>query len=233
MVRRFYEDGRAEVRSLIPLLQEMAESDREALNKDYVDPDRRAELNQKLQKVNSLLEVIQSFEPVERDTHWDLNLIQINSMGNIIAYYLRFSAPTLLDELGFDLSISERARALITTVLRRTKPARVADYVPASREPKPNEVVLRRIQAALRELGGREPSEVLVNRIWNAPLVRRGLYDSEWGRFELYWELIQRNPEIDIQDDKQRIRVALVIDKLEELLLRPAPVAINAQIQSE
>lgn len=224
LVRKFYDYQLGAIRALVPHLERQLADVQEAVRAPFLSTEVRAERAREFQKVKHLLGVCRNQQVTEREIDSDLELLRGDSLGEIFVHLVRFSAPSLFDEVGIEMASAEQARALMSAVIARNRPVAVVRYIPQSREAAPKGEVKRRLEELLRDLGGKDPSPHLLDSLWSRSLVRPSMYSSRWGRMEIYWELVQSNGDLDLRDELTRGRIALYVDKVEELLLRPRPV---------
>ncbi len=223
LLTKFYSSRDDEALRIVRELEAEIAAEKEAVKASYITTEGRAEIAQRIAELTRQLKLAQNFRIRDEEMRDDLEILMGYSVGDILALLVPFTSETIAEETGRELAAGEQARSLMTMAIRKEFPSKKVHYVPADREAEPHPAIRPKVFVLLRELGGREPAPGLVDRIWNMPLIRDSLYNSNWGRMEIYWELAQRNTKYDLQDPTDQRKISLIVDKIEDYLLRPAP----------
>jgi hypothetical protein len=229
LLTKFYTFQTDEATRLVTELQADIAAEKEAVNATYITSERRAEIAKRIAELTRLLKLAQNFRIRDEDMREDLEILMGYSVGDILALLVPFTSVSVAEEMGVELATGEQARSLMTMAIRKEFSSKKIHYIPAEREPVPHPTIRPKVSVLLRELGSREPAPGLVDRIWKMPLIRDSLYNSNWGRMEIYWELAQRNTKFDLKDPADQRKISLIVDKIEDYLLRPAPEAAATQ----
>jgi type III secretion system FlhB-like substrate exporter len=223
LLTKFYTFQTDEANRIVLELQADIAAEKEAVNAPYITTEGRAEIAKRIAELTRLLKLAQNFRIRDEEMREDLEILMGPSVGDILALLVPFTSVSVAEETGVEIATGEQARSLMTMAIRKEFPSKKIHYIPADREPIPHPTLHPKVFVLLRELGGREPDPGLVDRIWKMPLIRDSLYNSNWGRMEIYWELAQRNTKFDLIDPADQRKISLIVDKIEDFLLRPAP----------
>jgi hypothetical protein len=223
LLTKFYSSRDDEALRIVRELEAEIAEEKEAVKAPYITTEGRAEIAQRIAELTRQLKLAQNFRIRDEEMRDDLEILMGYSVGDILALLVPFTSETIAEETGRELAAGEQARSLMTMAIRKEFPSKKVHYVPADREAEPHPTIRPKVFVLLRELGGREPAPTLVDRIWKMPLIRDSLYNSNWGRMEIYWELAQRNTKYNLRDPGDLRKISLIVDKIEDYLLRPVP----------
>jgi hypothetical protein len=223
LLTKFYSSRDDEALRIVRELEAEIAAEKEAVKAPYITTEGRAEIAQRIAELTRQLKLAQNFRIRDEEMRDDLEILMGYSVGDILALLVPFTSETIAEETGRELAAGEQARSLMTMTIRKEFPSKKIHYVPADREAEPHPTIRPKVFVLLRELGGREPAPGLVDRIWKMPLIRDSLYNSNWGRMEIYWELAQRNTKYNLRDPGDLRKISLIVDKIEDYLLRPVP----------
>lgn len=223
LLTKFYSLRDDEALRIVRELEAEIAAEKEAVKAPYITTEGRAEIAQRIAELTRQLKLAQNFRIRDEEMRDDLEILMGSSVGDILALLIPFTSESMAEETGRELGTGEQARSLMTMAIRKEFPSKKIHYIPAEREAEPHPTIRPKVFVLLRELGGREPAPGLVDRIWKMPLIRDSLYNANWGRMEIYWELAQRNSKYDLQLPSDLRKISLIVDKIEDYLLRPVP----------
>jgi|GEM_PF-4731508 len=222
LLTKFYTFQTDEATRIVRELEADIAAEKEAVNAAYITTEARAEIAKRIAELTRQLNLAQNFRIRDEEMREDLEILMGYSVGDILALLVPFTNVSIAEETGAELATAELARSLMTMTIHKEFPTKKTHYIPAEREAQPHPTIRPKVFVLLRELGGREPAPGLVDRIWKMPLIRDSLYNANWGRMEIYWELVQRNTKYDLKVPSDLRKISLIVDKIEDYLLRPA-----------